>query len=127
MERWHLPTIEATGKRESRVLFSDAACRAVIIDLQAGEAMGEHSVHETAIVQVVSGTVAIGSGGALADCPAGTLATFAPGERHTVQALESSRLLLLLAPWPGDGHYPAGSDTDPERLPAHASSPPLSS
>jgi quercetin dioxygenase-like cupin family protein len=126
VDRWHLPTIEAIGKREPRVLFSDPACRAVVIDLQAGDAMGEHSVHETAIIQVVSGTVAIGSGGSVADCPAGTLVTFAPGERHTVQALEPARLVLLLAPWPGDGHYPAGTDTDPERMPAHGSTPPLS-
>jgi quercetin dioxygenase-like cupin family protein len=126
VDRWHLPSIEATGKREPRVLFSDAACRAVVIDLQPGEAMGEHSVHETAIIHVVSGTVAMGSGGGVADCPAGTLATFAPGERHSVQALEPARLVLLLAPWPGDGHYQAGEDADPERLPAHASVPPLS-
>jgi hypothetical protein len=52
--------------------------------------------------------------------------TFAPGERHTVQALEPARLVLLLAPWPGDGHYPAGTDADPERMPAHGSTPPLS-
>jgi quercetin dioxygenase-like cupin family protein len=126
VDRWHLPSIEATGKREPRVLFSDAACRAVVIDLQSGEGMGEHSVHETAILQVVTGTVAVGSGSSTADCPAGTLVTFAPGERHTVQALEPSRLMLLLAPWPGDGHYQSGENADPERLPANASTPPLS-
>ena len=29
---------------------------------------------------------------------------FDPGERHAVRALSDTRLLLLLAPWPGTGH-----------------------
>jgi hypothetical protein len=29
---------------------------------------------------------------------------FDPGERHTVSARSDARLLLLLSPWPGDGH-----------------------
>ena len=34
----------------------------------------------------------------------GTLAVFAPGERHAVHAVSDAQLLLLLTPWPGDGH-----------------------
>ncbi len=109
MERWHLPSIVATGKREPRLLFSTPpACRAVVIDLKEGETMSDHSVHENAIVQVVSGTVRLGTAAGETECPAGTLATFAPRERHSVTAVEAARLLLLLAPWPGDGHYAAG-------------------
>jgi quercetin dioxygenase-like cupin family protein len=126
VERWNLPSVEATGKREPRVLFSSPECRAVVIDLQAGEEMGEHQVHERAVLQVVSGTIVLGVAGEETRCGAGTLATFPPGERHTLRALEDSRLLLLLAPWPGDGHYPAGEGANPERTPAHASVPPLS-
>jgi quercetin dioxygenase-like cupin family protein len=96
-----------------------------VIDLQAGEEMGEHQVHERAVLQVVSGTIVLGVAGEETQSGAGTLATFPPGERHTVRAIEDSRLLLLLAPWPGDGHYPAGEEADPERVPAHASVPPL--
>ena len=125
VERWHLPSIDVTGKREPRVLFSTPTCRAVAIDLQAGDAMGEHSVHETAILQVVSGTIAVGSGETAVECAAGTLVTFAPGERRTVQALEPARIVLLLAPWPGEGHYQTGEDAHPDRLPAHAQAPPL--
>lgn len=125
MDRWHLPSIAATGKREPRVLFSAPACRAVVIDLEAGDAMGEHSVHETSILHVVSGTVAIAASGTEVECEAGSLVTFSPGERHTVRAVGPARVLLLLAPWPGDGHYPAGEDADPERLPAHGHAAPL--
>jgi quercetin dioxygenase-like cupin family protein len=125
VDRWHLPSIEAIGKREPRVLFSTSACRAVVIDLQAGEEMGDHQVRERAVVQVVSGRVALGADGRDAECEPGTLATFAPGERHAVRALEDSRLLLLLAPWPAEGHFQSGEDADPERLPGQGAVPPL--
>jgi quercetin dioxygenase-like cupin family protein len=123
VDRWHLPSVEATGKRESRVLFSTPACRAVVIDLQAGEEMGEHQVHERAVLSVVAGRVALGAGEREVECESGTLATFEPGERHTVRAVDASRLLLLLAPWPGDGHYQEGESADPSRLPASAVPP----
>lgn len=84
--------------------------------------MGEHSVHENAILQVVSGTVVLGTADGETECPAGTLATFSPGERHSVRAAETSRVLLLLAPWPGDGHYGAGEE---EHLATHAHVAPL--
>jgi quercetin dioxygenase-like cupin family protein len=122
VDRWHLPSIDQTGKREPRVLFSTEACRAVVIDLQEGETMGEHAVRENAIVHVSSGAVAIATDGSEVECPAGTLAVFAPGERHALRALEASRLMLLLAPWPGHGHYQAGES---ENLAANAQVPPL--
>ena len=125
MDRWHLPSIEATGKREPRVLFSTSACRAVVIDLQAGEQMGDHQVRERAVLQVVTGRVALDVDGREVECEPGTLATFDPGERHAVRALEGSRLLLLLAPWPAEGHFQSGEDADPERLPGQAAAPPL--
>jgi hypothetical protein len=34
----------------------------------------------------------------------GHLFEFAPGERRTITAGSDARLLLLLTPWPGDGH-----------------------
>jgi quercetin dioxygenase-like cupin family protein len=121
MQRWHVPSVDASGKREPRVLFSTKECRAVVIDLDAGDRLGEHSVHERAVVEVVSGRVRITAGGQTAECQAGTLATFDPGERHAVEALDPSRLLLMLAPWPGEGHYADGDRAaDPARLPSGA-------
>jgi len=32
------------------------------------------------------------------------LAVFDPGERHEVRARTDARVLLVLAPWPGQGH-----------------------
>jgi quercetin dioxygenase-like cupin family protein len=107
------------------VLFSQAAWRGVVIDLQSGESMGEHQVHENAVVEIVSGRVAVEADGREVECDPGTLVVFEPGERHAVRAVEASRVLLLLAPWPGKGHYQAGKSIDPERLPLHARSAPI--
>ena len=35
----------------------------------------------------------------------GTLFHFDPDERHSFTSDDGARLLLLLAPWPGEGHY----------------------
>ena len=123
MERWHIPSIAAAGKREPKVLFSTDQCRAVVLDLQAGDALGEHSVRERAVLEVVAGEVEVVAGGQHATCGPGTLITFAPDERHSVTAASASRLLLMLAPWPAPGHYPEGSQVDANRLPAHATAP----
>jgi quercetin dioxygenase-like cupin family protein len=125
VERWHLPSIDASGKREPRVLFSRADGRAVLIDLNAGEEMGDHRLHESAVLQVVAGRVGIELGDQGVECDAGTLLTFDPGETRSLRALEPSRILLLLTPWPGAGHFPEGGDADPARMPAHGTAPPL--
>jgi len=30
---------------------------------------------------------------------------FEPNERHALRSEAGARVLLMLAPWPGDGHY----------------------
>lgn len=108
------------------MLFSaPGECRAIVLDLKAGDEMGEHSVRERAVVHVVSGAVRIGDPKRPVEAPAGTLVTFDPGERHTVTALEDTRLLLLLAPWPAPGHFLEGEDADPAHLPSNATAAPL--
>jgi quercetin dioxygenase-like cupin family protein len=127
MERWHLPSIEANGRREPRVLFSRPECRAVLIDLNAGDEMGDHRTHEQAVLEVVSGRVALSVGERRVECEAGMLISLEPGETRSVEALEASRLLLILAPWPGAGHFAEGATADPARMPALAKVPPLPS
>jgi quercetin dioxygenase-like cupin family protein len=125
VERWHLPSITASGRREPRVLFSRPGCRAVLIDLNAGDELGEHRTHEHAVLQIVSGKLELGVGERTVECDAGTLVSFTRGETRSVRALESSRILLVLAPWPGEGHFREGEDADPERMPANAAAPPM--
>ena len=45
------------------------------------------------------------AGGEALEAGAGTLVRFEPDERHSVASEAGARILLLLAPWPGEGHY----------------------
>ena len=88
------------------MLDSEDEGRAIVINLPAGEKLKEHQVHERAWVLVVSGEVAIeirpdGDAASGRRRPDGGVR---PDERHEVAPSEDSRLLLVLAPWPGDGH-----------------------
>jgi quercetin dioxygenase-like cupin family protein len=107
------------------VLFSTPECRAVVIDLRPGDELGEHSVRERATIQIVSGSVAITGGGQTVTAEAGTLVTFAPGERRSLRAEGDARVLLLLAPWPASSHYASDEVARPDRLPENARSPSL--
>jgi quercetin dioxygenase-like cupin family protein len=79
--------------------------RAIVINLPAGEALSEHQVHERAWLLVVDGEIEVSEpGGEAKSGGAGFLAEFDPNERHEVSANSDARLLLLLAPWPGEGH-----------------------
>jgi quercetin dioxygenase-like cupin family protein len=87
------------------VLVSTDEGRAILIELPAGERLGEHQVHERGWLLVVAGRIeATGPGGQSAAGGVGLLVEFDPNERHEVAANEDSRLLLLLSPWPGAGH-----------------------
>jgi quercetin dioxygenase-like cupin family protein len=97
----------------------------VVIDLREGDEMGDHRLYEHAALLVVSGRLGIATGDRRVECEAGTLATFSPGETRSVRALEASRILLLLAPWPGAGHFGDEEDADPARMPANATAAPL--
>lgn len=112
-------------RRIPQVLFTSSECRVVVVDLRAEEEMGEHHVRERALVQVLSGRVLVEAGGEAAECGAGTLLTFDPHEPHAVRALDETRLLLVLAPWPAPGHYVAGDDEHAQQLPANAAVEPV--
>ena len=53
---------------------------------------------------VAAGDVEFEQGGESARGGPGFLVHFDPNERHEVRAVADSRLILLLSPWPGDGH-----------------------
>lgn len=104
MRSWDLSSIDVAA-RQPVVLDSEDEGRAIVINLPAGERLQEHQVHERAWVLVVSGKVRIDlPDGESAGGGPGLLAVFDPAERHEVSAEEDSRILLVLSPWPGDGH-----------------------
>lgn len=100
MEHWDLTTV-AVEPQKPRILHSARGeARSILVALAAGEGLADHQVHERAYVVVVSGDVDLAGtvGGP------GLAAVFEPAERHAVKAITDARLLLVLAPWPGDGH-----------------------
>ncbi len=103
MDSWDLSTLDVEPHKPT-VLRSDSDARVVAITLPAGEALDDHQVHERAFVVVVDGSVEVEAAGQTVSGGAGLLAHFEPKERHEVRATEDARLLLFLAPWPGEGH-----------------------
>jgi quercetin dioxygenase-like cupin family protein len=112
MESWDL-TATDVEVHQPRILASAADARTILLRLPADEELQEHEVHECARLLVVEGDVDVtAENGDFASAYAGHLFEFAPGERRTILARSDSRLLLILSPWPGDGHPGAMSLAD---------------
>jgi quercetin dioxygenase-like cupin family protein len=104
MQSWDLRTVRVEP-HQPEILSSEEDARIILLHLPAGEELQEHEVHERARIVIIDGQVeaSMPSGEAVSGGP-GHLLEFKPGERHTVAARSDSRLLLILSPWPGDGH-----------------------
>lgn len=103
MESWDTRALEVEP-HHPQVLRSDGEARIIAIQLPAGEELQEHQVHERAYLLVTDGEIEVASGGGSETGGAGYLAVFDPNERRQVRARADSRLVLILAPWPGQGH-----------------------
>jgi quercetin dioxygenase-like cupin family protein len=107
VQSWDLLSIDAPdGIRDPVVVVEDDGARAVLIVLRAGEELGEHQVRENAWVAIVDGTVRVTVGGESTDVDAGALLRFKPAERHSLASATGARILMILTPWPGEGHFP---------------------
>lgn len=104
MQIWETAELDVEA-HHPEILSSDDEGRVIALELPAGERLQEHQVHERAWLVVVRGRVEISDrdGQTVSGGP-GLLAAFDPNERHEVAATEDARLLLVLSPWPGDGH-----------------------
>jgi quercetin dioxygenase-like cupin family protein len=110
VERWNLLELDAPGgSRSPVVLHSSDAARAVLVALDPGQELGDHQVKETAFVAVVDGTArVVDAGGDSVAAGPGSLFRFEPDEHRSISSDRGARLLLFLAPWPGEGHYRGG-------------------
>ena len=103
MESWDIATLDVQP-HHPQVLHSDKDTRAIAINLPAGERMQEHETHERAYLVVAGGRVEVDQGGEVADAGPGFVAHFEAAERREIRATEDALLVLILAPWPGEGH-----------------------
>ena len=103
MDTWDIATLDLQP-HQPEVLRSYDETRVIAINLPAGEGLQEHQVHERAWLVVASGEIDVEQGGQSVTGGPGFLAHFDPAERHEVRARSDARLILLLSPWPGDGH-----------------------
>lgn len=102
MEHWDLRSL-AVEPHRPEVLQSADEGRSIVLLLPAGEELQEHEVHERTWIVVVDGEIEISAqDGSVAGGP-GLVASFSPHESHEVRARSDARLLLVLAPWPGEG------------------------
>jgi quercetin dioxygenase-like cupin family protein len=62
-------------------------------------------VKENAWVTVIEGTVQATAGAESVELGPGGFLHFEPGERHSVGSTGGARILLMLAPWPAEGHF----------------------
>jgi redox-sensitive bicupin YhaK (pirin superfamily) len=103
MDHWDLPSLDVAPRHPQILQSARGEGRAIVIHLPAGEQLQDHEVHERAYLSVVDGEVEVAASETVSGGP-GTLFVFSPKERHSVRATADARLLLVLAPWPGDGH-----------------------
>ena len=103
MDTWDITSLELEP-HQPQVLRSDDEARAIAIHLPGGEQLQEHQVHERAFLIVAAGEIEVSQDGRTETGGPGFVAHFDPNERREVTAVSGSRLILILAPWPGEGH-----------------------
>ena len=108
MDTWDIRSM-TLEPHHPQVLRSDGETRAIAIQLPEGQELQEHQVHERTYMLVADGEVEITNAGRTVRGGPGFVSHFEPAERREVRALRDSRLVLVLAPWPGVGH-PSRSD-----------------
>jgi len=120
MNSWEVKTLELQP-HAPQILSSTEDARAIALAIPGGESLQDHQVHERAWVVVLGGEVEVTTmAGERITGTTGLVVEFSPGERHAVRALSDARLLLLLTPWPGEGHPGAMSLDDKAHARQHA-------
>jgi len=106
VQHWNLNDLETPrGSRSPVVLRSDNNARAVLVALDAGQALRDHETKEGALVSIVEGSARIESGGETVEAGPGCVFYFEADERRSIASDSGARLLMVFSPWPGEGHY----------------------
>jgi len=105
VQSWNLLEVEAADGIRTPVVLHSGDARAILVSLEPGQTLGDHQVRERAWLTVIDGAVELACGDGRSTARSGTLVMFEPAERHSVSSATGARVLLLLAPWPAEGHY----------------------
>jgi quercetin dioxygenase-like cupin family protein len=103
VDTWDINSLDVQP-HQPQVLRSDREARVIAINLPSGEQLKEHRVHERAYLFVAEGEIELTSDGGSQTGGAGFLAHFEAQQDHEVTAKSDARIVLVLAPWPGEGH-----------------------
>jgi quercetin dioxygenase-like cupin family protein len=103
LDTWDVNALDVQP-HQPQVLRSDAEARVIAIHLPSGEQLQDHQVHERAYLVVAEGDIELSADGESQTGGPGFLAHFEKNQRHEVTAKSDARLILVLAPWPGQGH-----------------------
>ncbi len=103
MQTWDVRSLDVEP-HSPKVLHSNDEGRTIVINLPAGEELGEHEVHERSWVVVVEGEIELEGAGETAKGGPGFLAHIDPKESNEIRAVSDTKLIMVLAPWPGEGH-----------------------
>ena len=84
------------GAIVSRTLVERPGGTVTLFAFDAGQALSEHTAPFDALAQVLEGQMEITVGGAAIDVPAGSAVVMPANEPHSVTAVETSRMLLVM-------------------------------
>jgi quercetin dioxygenase-like cupin family protein len=104
MDSWDLTTLDIEVHKPAVLLSEEGVARSIAVNLPAGDLLQDHEVHEHVYLVVINGELEIEHDGGTTTAGPGFTAHFEPQERHEVRATQDARFLLVLAPWPGQGH-----------------------
>ena len=92
-----------THGHAARTLAKQGTLRLVLLALKANGSVPEHKANGRVTIHTVRGRVQVRAAAGLFDLPAGRLITLDAGERHNVEAVEDSGVLvtIVMSPSPG--------------------------
>ncbi|HEX5164126.1 MAG TPA: cupin domain-containing protein [Thermomicrobiales bacterium] len=99
IERFQPGERDSVSGRRSETLIKTDDLRVVLITMQAGASLAEHTAPGTITIQVVQGEMTVEVGEASHELAAGGLISLAGGVRHAVHARSDGAFLLTIA-WP---------------------------